>query len=99
MCRAVAVPTLVSFSKRQRDAPIVATPVTTQLYVSPLSLAVHRKQYEVCRLLVRHGVDPTISEDFGESPYGLALTQVCVCERWRRASPEPQRAVSSYRVV
>lgn len=45
-------------------------------YVSPLALAVHRKHFDVVRLFLQHGKDPTIGEEFGESAYGLSIVQV-----------------------
>ena len=45
-------------------------------YVSALSLAVHRKHFDVVRLFLKNGTDPSLMEEFGESPYGLSILQV-----------------------
>ncbi len=45
-------------------------------HVSPIALAVYRKQFRAAQLLIKSGSDPTVSEEFGESAYGLSLLQV-----------------------
>jgi hypothetical protein len=71
--RGVAVLLARTYAGEESDSPKEPPP-----YVSPLSLAVHRKHRDVCRLLVKHNIDPTVTEDFGESAYGLALVELSV---------------------
>jgi hypothetical protein len=49
--------------------------VLPEAALSPLSVAVHAKQFDVALLLVKHGADPTVPDGCGESPYDLSLMQ------------------------
>ena len=49
--------------------------VLPEASLSPLSVAVHAKQFDVALMLLKHGADPTLPDGCGETPYDLSLMQ------------------------